>query len=179
MGAMGCPRLSGNVSCVGFRGGASRSGPEAGCGWGPHQRKQASGLTPSPCKGCNSAGCSSYGFVCSLASTCWRRGQGPSCSRAPRVSQGVGQGWPVLDLFPSPPSLHGCPLGPSSPGLLAYRSAGSGGTMPVNSPGYRLLSKELWPLYTNLTMDIYPLIPEAPRLTGFWSLEKNPLNHPT
>ena len=61
------------------------------------------------------------------------------------------------------PSLHGCPLSPSSPGLLAqirwkwWQGA-------ANSLRYRLLSKELRPLYTNLTMAIGPLLPGASRL---------------
>ncbi|XP_055267495.1 beta-1,4-galactosyltransferase 3-like isoform X2 [Moschus berezovskii] len=68
---------------------------------------------------------------------------------------------------------------PSSPGQKWWHDA-------ANSPGYRLFSKELQPLYTNLTMDIAPLLPEAPRLRGIWSPERipetraagQPLNHP-
>lgn len=84
-----------------------------------------------------------------------------------------GQSWACSQAL----SSHGCPLSPSSPGLLAqihqkWRHDAA------NSPGYRLLSKELWPLYTNLTMDIGPLVPEAPRLRGIWSLERIPSTIP-
>lgn len=113
-------------------------------------------------------------------------GQDPSRKQSSQRRVGVwgggGPSWACSQAL----SLHGCLFSPSSPGLLAqirrkwWHDA-------ANSLGYRLLSKELRPLYTNLTVDIGPLLPGAPRLRGIWSPERipetraagQPLNHPT
>lgn len=105
-------------------------------------------------------------------------GAGPQLqAELPGVSQGVGQGWPVLDLFPSPQlawlppqSLQSWPSGLDPPEVAAQccklariQAALQGAVAPLHQPhhGHRALNSR------------------SPQANRFLEPGKNPLNHPT
>ena len=105
-------------------------------------------------------------------------GAGPQLqAELPEMSQRVGQGWPVLGLFPSPQlawlppqSLQSWPSSPDPPEVAArccqlarMQAALQGAVAPLHRPhhGHR------------------PLSSRSPQAEGYLEPGKNPLNHPT
>lgn len=119
--------------------------------WVPCQR-QATGLPAlSPCKAATERD-ASLPTPSALRPLPHAGGAGPQPpAEPPKVSWGLKQDVPSQVIPRS--WAHVAALPPPSPDLLAsIRHKGQQDS--INSLGYRLLSKELQPLYTNLTVDI-------------------------